>query len=199
MPQVVDVSHDANVVFGDGQAVQLVHDGAEAGEGIVARLRLRDGPEAAVNVGLLAHVLLAPPLERRPVVLVRRRGRVEGSFGIVKLHKASDGVPRASGGSCGYLSLEQGVLVADAAEQVVERVQVGGGLQLVIEEVGQAGVAVGGHGGGGVERRRQSSRPQFGQREAPARPSTAAATWTIPAALILVNLIWLSHRSDRAN
>ena len=126
LPQGIDVLQQVDVGAGHVEALQRVQDELEAGHGVVGGGLVGGlhGQQAAVDVGLVG-VELAGALLQVAVMLQRGVLRVvEVALGVVQL------------------LLEQAVLLVDAGQQLVQRVEVLRGLQLVVEVVGHAGLLV---------------------------------------------------------
>jgi hypothetical protein len=124
LPQHVDLGQQRDVSVGHVQAVQRVEHLFEAGDGVVAGLGGGNHHQPAVDVGLLVFEGVGPRLEPGMVGVRSVFGVVEVALCIVEL------------------LLQQAVLRRDLGQQVVERVQVACGLQLVVEVVGDAGLVV---------------------------------------------------------
>jgi hypothetical protein len=120
----MDLGQQLHVGVGHVQPVQRIQNSLKARHGVVAGLGVGDGQQPLVDVCLRSLEGERPLIQRRLVGVGVALGVVEALLGILDL------------------LLEKAVLGVDVCEQRIEGIEVGGRLQLVVEVVGGAHLAL---------------------------------------------------------
>ena len=124
LPELIDLAQQLNVPAGHIEALQRAQHSFEARDSLVAGLRGGDDHQPAVDVVLLAAEGRRLCLQLGVVLVLRVLCIVEVALGVVEL------------------LLEQTMLGGDGGQQCVQRIEIACRLQLVVEKVVHAAVAV---------------------------------------------------------